>query len=92
VLLGGQGLVQVSAGAPGVPLAIKLKVVEVFGASVPFQATFRTVTAEPLTLNVPLQSWVMPWPLPRVHRTDQPLIAEVPAVSETSPWKPPARS
>jgi len=35
----------------------------------------RTVTALPLTLSTPLHSWLMVWPLARVHCTVQPFVA-----------------
>ena len=35
----------------------------------------RTVTALPLTLSTPLHSWLMLWPLARVHCTVQPFVA-----------------
>lgn len=41
--------------------------------------------------RVPFQIWVMVWPLPSVHWTVQPVIGELPAVTVTSPWKPPGQ-
>src|SRR5262245_57833890 len=37
---------------------------------------------------MPFHRLVMVWPEARVHRTVQPLMAEVPARTVTSPWKP----
>jgi hypothetical protein len=51
----------------------------------------RTVAVEPLVVNVPLQSWLIVCPLARVQVVVQPLIAEEPAVTVTSPWKPPGQ-
>ena len=48
-----------------------------------------TVTADPLLLNVPFHTWLIVCPLSRVQRTVQPLSGELPAVTVTSPWKPP---
>ena len=87
----GHGLVQVSAGVDGDPLLRKPNVAVAFAASEPLPLRFFTVTAGPLTLSVPFQSWVMVCPLARVQRTVQPLIGEVPARTVTSPWNPPGR-
>jgi hypothetical protein len=65
------------------------KAVEVPAASAPFQETFFTVTVDPLVLRVPLHAWLTDCPLPSVQLTVQPSIAEEPAVTVTSPWKPP---
>lgn len=46
-------------------------------------------TAEPLAVSRPFQTWLMHWPPLRVQRTVQPLTAELPARTVTSPWKPP---
>lgn len=62
---------------------------EAFALSEPFQLTFFTVTAEPLTLKVPFQSWVIVCPPAQVQRAVQPLIPEVLARTVTSPWNPP---
>jgi hypothetical protein len=83
------GLLQVSDGADGVPLARKPKVVDPDAGSEPLYEAFETVTFEPLLDSVPLHTWVIVWPLPRAHLTLQPLTAELPAVTVTSPWKPP---
>ncbi|GAA4721098.1 hypothetical protein Prum_013600 [Phytohabitans rumicis] len=47
---------QVSDGIDGVPSAMKPNVVEAPAPSVPFQATFFTVAAEPLVVSVPFQT------------------------------------
>ncbi len=49
----------------------------------------RAVTLAPLLLTVAFQALVTVWPLAKVHVTVQPLIAEPPAVTLTSAWKPP---
>ena len=46
-------------------------------------------TAVPLVVTVAFQAWVIAWPLVHVQLTDQPPIAVEPAVTVTSPWKPP---
>jgi hypothetical protein len=50
-----------------------------------------TATPEPLVDSVPFHTWVMLWPEARVHRTVQPLTADVPAFTVTWPWKPPCQ-
>lgn len=82
-------LAQVRDGVDGVPLPMKPNDVEPEAGSDPLCETFVTVAVEPLVLSVPFQIWLMVWPLGRVHCTVQPLIAELPAVTVTSPWKPP---
>src|SRR5215468_9779724 len=42
-------------------------------------------------VSAPFQSWVMVWPLASVQRTVQPLIADEPAVTLTSPWNAPGQ-
>lgn len=76
-------------GVEGVPLARKPNVVEADAPSEPLYEALLTETVEPLVLCVPFQTWLMLWPLLRVHRTVHPLIGEAPAVTVTSPWKPP---
>jgi hypothetical protein len=76
-------------GVDGLPLARKPNVVEPDAGREPLNETLPTVTAEPLVVNAPFQIWVMVWPLARVHRTVHPVIAALPAVTVTSPWKPP---
>jgi hypothetical protein len=88
-LLRGHGLVQVSVGADGDPLATNPKVAEPFALSEPFQLTFRTVAEVPLTLRTPFQSWLTLWPPANVQRAVHPLIAVLPARTVTSAWKPP---
>jgi hypothetical protein len=81
--------VQAGVGVDALPVPVKPNVVDVLAPSAPFQERFFTVTAEPLVLSVPLQSWLMVWPPASVQVTVQPLIAEAPALTVTSPWKPP---
>ena len=57
--------------------------------SVPFHDMFVAVTLEPLVVTFALQYWLRVWPSGNVQVTRQPLIAELPAVTLTSPWKPP---
>jgi hypothetical protein len=64
-------------------------VVDADADSAPLYETLWTETFDPLVVIVPFHSWVMVWPLPSVHPTVQALIAEVPAVTVTSPWNPP---
>ena len=73
----------------GLPLAVNPNVVEPAAASGPFQAALVTVTADPLVATVPFQTEPIDWPLARVHPTDQPAMAALPAVTVTCPWKPP---
>ena len=77
---------QAGVGVDALPVPVKPNVVDVLAPSEPFQETFLTVTAEPLVLSVPFQSWLMVWPLASVQVTVQPLITEAPAVTVTSPW------
>lgn len=58
----------------------------------PFQASFFTVTAEPETVSLPPHSCVTDWPEPSVKVEVQLGIAAVPALTVTSPWKPPGHS
>jgi hypothetical protein len=83
--------VQVRDGADGVPPAMKPKVVEALAPSAPLYGALPTVTADPFVLSVPLQTWLMACPPLNVHRTVQPLIADEPAFTVTSPWKPPVQ-
>ena len=78
-----------SDGADGEPLDRKPNVVEPAAGREPLYDTLRTVAVDPLVLRVPFQTWLMLWPLPTVQFTVQPLMAELPAVTVTSPWKPP---
>lgn len=71
------------------PLARNPNVVEPPAAIEPLYVVLLTDTAEPLVLSVPFQAWVMVWPELNVHRTVQPLTGWLPAVTVTSPWKPP---
>ena len=86
------GLVQVSVGVDAVPLAVKPNVVAAPALTEPFQAAFLTVTADPLVVSVPLHNCVMAWPLANVQRTVQPLMADDPAATLTSLWKPPGHA
>jgi hypothetical protein len=47
------------------------------------------VTVAPLLVTSAPQYWLTVWPSGKVHVTRQPLIVELPAVTVTSPWKPP---
>ena len=84
-----QGLVQLTVGIDAVPPAVKPNVVEPWAARDPFQDRFFTVAVVPVTVSVPLQSWMMDCPLASVHLTVQAVMAELPAVTVTWPWKPP---
>jgi hypothetical protein len=77
---------QVNAGVAGVPEARNPNVVEAPAPSAPFQDTLLTATADPLVTGVPFQIWLTACPLPSVQLTVQPVIADAPAVTVTSPW------
>jgi hypothetical protein len=81
--------VQVSVGVEVLPPAVKPNCVEAPAPSEPLNDRFFTVTLEPLVVSVPFHSWVIDWPLARVHVTVQLLIGAAPAVTVTLPWKPP---
>src|SRR6185437_531303 len=51
---------------------------------------FLAVTLAPLLVTVALQAWLTVWPLANVQVAVQPVIAELPAVTLTSPWKAPS--
>src|SRR5215470_14437490 len=76
----GQGLVQDSVGVFAVPLAIKPNVVEAPAPRAPFQEAFFTLAVAPLTVRVPLHTWLIDCPLARVQVTVQPLTPALPAV------------
>ena len=78
-------------GVDALPFAVKPNDVVAPAPREPFQDRFRTVTADPLTVSVPLHSWVMLWPLASVQRTVQAVIAELPARTVTVAWKPPCQ-
>ena len=83
------GLVQAMAGADGVPLPRRPNVVDADGWSEPLYETLLTDTDEPLVVNVPFHTWAIVCPGLNGHFTVQPLMALLPAVTVTSPWKPP---
>ena len=80
---------QVTVGMEGAPLARNPNVVEPLAPSAPFQARYLTVVADPVVVSVPFHSWLIDCPPASVQFVVQPLIAEVPAVTVTSPWNPP---
>ena len=82
---------QVTAGVDALPFAVKPNDVVAPAAREPFQDRFFTVTADPLMVCAPFHSWVMLWPLASVQRTVQAVIAELPALTVTAPWKPPGQ-
>lgn len=47
------------------------------------------VTFDPEVESVAFHTWVMAWPLAKVHCTVQPVIGALPALTVTSPWNPP---
>ena len=49
----------------------------------------RAVTLDPLEVTVAFHAWVTACPLAKVQVTVQPVTAAPPAVTRTSPWKPP---
>ena len=72
------------------PVPVKPKEAEPPTGRLPFQFRFRTVTWEPLVERSPFQSWVMDWPLARVHLTVHPVVGDEPVfLTVTSAWKPP---
>ena len=85
------GLVQVSVGVEGEPLARKPNTVDPEAGIDALYETLLTETSEPLVVNVPLHSCVMLWPEARVQRTVQPFTADEPAFTVTWPWKPPCQ-
>lgn len=52
-------------------------------------ATLLAVAVDPLVVTVAFQALVICWPLAQVTVTVHLVIAEEPAVTLTSPWKPP---
>ena len=86
--------VQLSVGMALVvfQFARKPAVVLAFGARLPFQLTFCTVTAAPTWDGTPPHIWVMTCPLAKVNETVQPLMLVVLVfVTAISPWKPPCQ-
>ena len=83
------GLMQVNTGDDAVPLPRNPKVAEPPAGTEPLYATLLTDTDDPPATRVPFQTWVMVCPFARSQRTVHPLIADAPAVTITSPWKPP---
>ena len=81
------------AGAVFVPLnePVKPQVVEAPAASFPFQAAFLAVTVLPEVVTVALQVLVKLCPLGQVQVTVHALIAALPALTVTAPWKPPGQ-
>ncbi len=86
-----QDAVQLRVGTELLPFQLPRnpKVALAPAPSDPLKETFVAVTAEPLALIVAFHTWLIVWPLAKVQVTRQPLIAEEPAVTRTSPWKPP---
>ena len=84
-------MVQVRVGTAFVPDCVprKPKFVDPPAGTEPFQAAGFTVMLDPDAVNVPFQSWVMVWPLAKVHFTVHPFRAVDPALTTTSAWKPP---
>ena len=58
--MNGQGLTQAGAGVDVLPLARKPNVAEAPAPGAPFHDRFFTVTAGPLVVSVPFQSWDPP--------------------------------
>jgi hypothetical protein len=81
--------VQVIPEAPGEPEPRNPNVVLAPGASMAFQERFVAVTLEPPSVITTFHDWVIDCPLGSVHLTVQPLMAALPAVTVTWPWKPP---
>ena len=89
-----QAAVQVALGtALALPFQEAMKPTEVVApaAMAPFQATFFTVTAAPLWVNVPFHDWEMTCPLANVKVTVQAEMAAVEVFfTVIPPWKPPS--
>ncbi len=68
---------------------MKPKVVLPFGATEPFHDSLRTVTFEPEPDRTPPHIWLMVCEPGQVQFTVQPLTAEFPARTVTSPCQPP---
>src|SRR5690349_7154753 len=85
----GQAAAQVTAGAVLVPveLAVKPQVVLAPAASEPLYGALRAVTASPELVTVAFQVLVKRWPLGQVHVTVHEVIAALPALTVTAPWK-----
>jgi hypothetical protein len=81
--------VQVKLGDEAVPLPRNPNVVVPPAGRDPLYDAFVTDTDEPVVPSVPFQTCEMLCPADAVHRTVQRLIAELPATTITSPWKPP---
>ena len=58
-------------------------------ASAPFQDALVTVAPVWSVLREPFQAWLTVCPPVKFHRAVQPVTADAPAVTDTSPWKPP---
>ena len=82
-------MVQVGDGVVGAPLARKPNEAVAPAAREPFQETLRTVAGEPVEVSSPPQIWVIDWPELSGQVTVQPVIAALPALTVTWPWKPP---
>lgn len=87
-----QAAAQLIDGLDGLPLDRNPNVVDARAASTPLYGAFRTVIVEPLTDWIPFHTWVTAWPLASVHCAVQPVIGALPAVTVTSPWKPPGHA
>jgi hypothetical protein len=55
----------------------------------PFHDALRAVTLAPVVVSADPQAWLIVWPLANVQVTTQDVMDDVPAVTLTSPWKPP---
>jgi hypothetical protein len=87
----GYGVVQLTplgAVEPSPP-ATNPNVVDTPGSSEPLYGAFVTLTVPLVPVFTPFQRLLMVCPPASVSRTVQPLIAEAPACTVTSPWNPP---
>lgn len=82
---------QLTLGALLAPFQVPRNPKEVLapGLSNPLWDTLLAVTDDPLVVTVAFHELSMRWPSLKVQVTRQPLIADEPAVTCTSPWKPP---
>src|ERR1700730_13760089 len=88
----GYGLVQVTVGDAGAdPLPTMPYVTDVLAGTCRFHEALRHTASVPLCRYTPFQTWMRLLALPGVKLVVQPDTAVVPAVTVTSPWKPPGQ-
>lgn len=80
---------QLGIGDVADPVAVKPNAVDAPAASAPLYDSFATLALDPLVVSTPFHTWVIAWPEPSAQATDHPAVPAPPAVTVTSPWKPP---